>query len=520
MRFASIERVLFAGLITAMVQVVPTDASFAVSDGNYDGFDSVTLNDVDGAAAEIPYVGPARQFESLVFDTSTFTLEAGENDTAGSLNSCVKPGPTVVYAGRTGWVRFNPGVNGRIDVLAETPGYNSVLMVRTALDVPWHAATFGYLQGLQACADQMGSSGNEGVTGFPVTADRVYYVQVGGVCAGGPATCGDPSTPGGPTRIRVSFTPFDTDGDGVPDSLDNCEGAGGPRSVTTDGCPDADADGVGDAVDDCLTAPGVPAPAPYNGCPAGPVPPDPANTPYVRIESLKGDAYSTPSRRVKLLLNWPKGTVSALISNQNATIRTKTVSSVVIWLLRPAKHPAERGVRVRFRGPHVSDVIVGDTIIVDPTAPEVSEAVLLPFGEGWYVGLTAEDPGTDRDPGTGISAVALLDESMKLIDEQLLCNRDQCEKDVDIALSTLLIQPAFIQVVDPAGNIQVQPLPETTAASLNCAFLLVPYRTPPSGVECVQIGQRCGKLKPLLRWRVTEVRCRSLDGVHYRVVHM
>jgi hypothetical protein len=512
-RLVRIMRVVLLVLTMAWVQLVAIVGSVAVSGGDYDAFDGVTLNDVNGAGDEIAYSGGIRQFDSLVFDTSTFTLQPGENESGGSLNACATPAPTGVHAGRTGWLRFNPGANGRIDVLAETPGYDSVLMVRSATEVPWRTATFSQLEGLDACANKTAAPGDEVVTGFPVAADRVYYVQVGGVCAGGPATCEDVSTPGGPTHIRVTFRPFDTDADGVPDSLDNCEGEGAQGRVTSDGCPDADADGIRDAADDCPQVAGVPAPAPYSGCPAGPVPPDPANTPYVVIESLTGDAYSTPRRKVRLRLNWPKGTVSALISNPSARTKTRTVADVVTWRLRAAKHPANRGVRVRFRGPHVPDVIVGDSIELDPTPPEVPVAVLLASGEGWYIGVHAEDRGT------GVSAVAVLDEGRQPIEDEQVCTLDQCEDDVDIAFSTLFRLPAFIQVTDPSGNVSVEPLEKATAASTNCADSLVPYRSPPSHLACVRVTQRCGVLKPLLRWWVSpEVRCRRLDGETYRVV--
>jgi hypothetical protein len=513
MRFVRMELVVLTVLMMAMVQAVSTTGSTAATGGNYDAFDAVTLNDVDAAGAEIPYSGGARQFDSQVFDTTTFTLEAGENGPGSSLNDCVTPDSTVEYAGRTGWVRFNPGVNGRIDVRAVTPGYDSILVVRTAAEVAWGSATLAHLQGLEACADQTATAGDEVVTGFPVEADRVYYVQVGGLCAGGPTTCNDPATPGGVTQIHVTFTPFDTDGDGVPDSLDNCEGQGGPGPVTVDGCPDADGDGITDAADNCPTLAGVPAPPPFNGCPAGPVPPDPANTPYVVIESLTGDLYSTPTRKVRLRLNWPKGTTSALISNRNTQTKTLTVSDVLTWRLRGAKHPTVRGVRVRFRGPHVPDVIVGDTIELDPNPPDVPVAVLLRSDEGWYVALRAEDQGT------GVSKVAVLSEEKHTLDEETVCTLRQCAEDVDVALTAMFWRPAFLQVTDPAGNVQVLPLKVTTAASIDCAYSLVPYRKPPSDLRCVKLGQRCGRLKPLLQWWVSpDVRCRAVDGEHYRVV--
>lgn len=54
----------------------------------------------------------------------------------------------------------------------------------------------------------------------------------------------------------------DTDGDGIPDHLDLCPDLAGPAE--TNGCPDTDGDGVIDPEDECPTIPGPPE---NNGCP-------------------------------------------------------------------------------------------------------------------------------------------------------------------------------------------------------------------------------------------------------------
>lgn len=54
----------------------------------------------------------------------------------------------------------------------------------------------------------------------------------------------------------------DSDGDGIPDALDECPNEPGPR--TTNGCPDRDGDGVPDKDDRC---PDQPGPAATQGCP-------------------------------------------------------------------------------------------------------------------------------------------------------------------------------------------------------------------------------------------------------------
>jgi len=54
----------------------------------------------------------------------------------------------------------------------------------------------------------------------------------------------------------------DTDGDGIPDHLDECPTFAGLPEFN--GCPDTDGDGVPDHLDDCPTVPG---PKDNNGCP-------------------------------------------------------------------------------------------------------------------------------------------------------------------------------------------------------------------------------------------------------------
>ena len=54
----------------------------------------------------------------------------------------------------------------------------------------------------------------------------------------------------------------DTDGDGVPDSEDECPTEKGP--IALKGCPDSDGDGVADKNDKCADRPG---PIENAGCP-------------------------------------------------------------------------------------------------------------------------------------------------------------------------------------------------------------------------------------------------------------
>ena len=63
-------------------------------------------------------------------------------------------------------------------------------------------------------------------------------------------------------RLFGSYTPADTDMDGIADSKDACPTVAG--LAIFEGCPDTDGDGFTDASDECPTVAGI---AKYNGCP-------------------------------------------------------------------------------------------------------------------------------------------------------------------------------------------------------------------------------------------------------------
>ena len=71
-----------------------------------------------------------------------------------------------------------------------------------------------------------------------------------------------PDTPAG-VKVNADGCPLDGDGDGIPDYKDKCPTV--PAPGTADGCPpDRDGDGIIDANDAC---PDVPAPGTADGCP-------------------------------------------------------------------------------------------------------------------------------------------------------------------------------------------------------------------------------------------------------------
>ncbi len=72
----------------------------------------------------------------------------------------------------------------------------------------------------------------------------------------------------GPVSNQGCPVPLDSDGDGIPDSEDNCDNDPGP--VSNRGCPvplDSDGDGIPDSEDNCDNDPG---PASNKGCPVPP----------------------------------------------------------------------------------------------------------------------------------------------------------------------------------------------------------------------------------------------------------
>ncbi len=103
-------------------------------------------------------------------------------------------------------------------------------------------------------ADRVGLNVKAGYA-FGVTdyADDYIFWSTG-------ATLGLPK--GKIAEAPVEFLPVDTDGDGIPDEIDDCPDI--PGLVEFNGCPDTDGDGIPDYLDDCPDVPGL---AEFSGCP-------------------------------------------------------------------------------------------------------------------------------------------------------------------------------------------------------------------------------------------------------------
>jgi len=165
------------------------------------------------------------------------------------------------WGAKTAWVRFSTAVQGnlRVDVKKTTPG-DLFYTVYTASTTSPEFSDLDFL----ACQDGFDGPEEGYFFGHEIAANTVVFVQVLVQCRETAPECTQAEredAPGGPTAVRLRFTPRNADGDSFADSLDGCPAVAGEFR----GCPDADGDGVGDADDAC---PGVRGRA-SNGCRLG-----------------------------------------------------------------------------------------------------------------------------------------------------------------------------------------------------------------------------------------------------------
>jgi hypothetical protein len=214
------------------------------------GSASAVYDDLPGEAlgSGVPYTSAA-PFDATTppFDTNDYDTEPQEGEAPQVYLGCG------AWGAKTAWVRFATAVAGnlRVDVTRTTalgPEDDIFYSVYTA---PTASPAFGDLASVD-CQDGAHGAHEGYVHGYVVPANRVVFVQAlvqcrdDGMlpaCSGGEAA----AATGGPTTVRLRFTPANADGDGFADSLDACPAVAGALR----GCLDGDGDGVGDADDAC-----------------------------------------------------------------------------------------------------------------------------------------------------------------------------------------------------------------------------------------------------------------------------
>ncbi len=460
---------------------------------NFDAFGGVRLaSDPSGA----PYTGGANLvLESTTFNPTNFSLQAEESG-APAMNACQKlVGDTVVVsrADKTGWITFDPDVDGRVYAMAITPGYDSVLLTRNAQDHPTNGTTLAEST-TGECKDVDGH-GIETTAPETITAGRTFYVQVGPKCTD--SDCTDSVTPG-PTSIRIYFFPSDTDSDGVPNTLDLCASTPADTRVNAEGCPDQDGDSIADTADNCPTLAGVALPHPYNGCPPGPTPPFGTN-PFVVVIGANGSIDNTNTTGVTLQLNWPQGAQQAIIGNGDGAFEQRALTPYTSWALRASTKPEARQVTVRYLGPGI-DVNVDAVINLDPVAPQIPRRASVSVRKGWSTRLSA------TDQGTGVKKIEAVGARGKVIRTRVICAKASCKNKVLESLVTKT-RPRAVRVTDAAGNIT-----RVTVRAVGCErpeFAVWP--TPKLSIfkppACFRPGARCNAEK--FDWEETDWRCRG-----------
>jgi hypothetical protein len=206
---------------------------------------------------------------SLTTDISDYNLQSGERANCAGTNG------DIFWGNNSAWYRFDAGVAGTLTVSATTTanggsGFPIMLIQYEAT----HEDPIDYTSNPDLPSGQCSATGTtvhfDAPPQVPVHTNGPTFVQLLAYCgetSDGSNPCPTPLTTAGPVTLHFTFTPTDTDGDGVPDTLDQCPNV---FAQTATGCPppppptDTDGDGVPDVSDHCPTIAG---PSKYNGCP-------------------------------------------------------------------------------------------------------------------------------------------------------------------------------------------------------------------------------------------------------------
>jgi hypothetical protein len=170
----------------------------------------------------------------------------------------------------------------------------------------------------------------------------------------------------------------DTDGDGVPDSSDQCPTQDGP--VSNDGCPattpppptDTDGDGVPDSSDQC---PAQDGPASNNGCPATTPPPAGGGFPSPASTGLPAGWTPAQTRTTDLVVTTP-----------GAVVQDVRLDNADLLVLAP--NVTVR--RVNIRGGRLLNAqgndCAGQGMVVEDSTIEPPPGQALPVSEPYVVG--------------------------------------------------------------------------------------------------------------------------------------
>jgi hypothetical protein len=216
------------------------------------GYDNLPGEALGG---DVPYRSAALFDATTGFDSAAFTEEGPEIGSPTVYLGCG------AWGAKTAWVRFATAVAGNLRINATRttalgPADDIFYSLYTAATA---TPAFGDLA-FQGCDDSNHGAHEGYVHGHELAADKVVFVQVLTQCLDSPVlpACSEEQrqeASGGPTTVRVRFTPSNADGDALPDTLDRCLGVPGPEALR--GCPDSDGDGVADLDDGCPGVKGV-----------------------------------------------------------------------------------------------------------------------------------------------------------------------------------------------------------------------------------------------------------------------
>jgi hypothetical protein len=299
------------GLLLALALATP---ALAV-EPDYDAFNAVSLTEVH-EGQEVRTQGAFNK--TVEYDTSSFTLQSEESahEKHPGFNGCVVEAEDhtlhTYFGAKSAWMQLLPQGSGHLTVTLTWD--SSALAEYVPMIIIWKPAPVlpeapSFSTELEArmhnyeCAKDADSEGharkdgvlswNNGGKEVSIAKGEALDIQTLSVCGFvkkgelPPPACEKEESiiagphPGGPTHVKVEFIPNDTDGDGVPDSEDDCPTEFG----TVRGCPDQDKDGVptNDPVlhieDDCPTEFGT-----VRGCPDPDSDGVPTNDPVLHIE--------------------------------------------------------------------------------------------------------------------------------------------------------------------------------------------------------------------------------------------